>query len=303
MERLKGIAMIIIGSVFWGATAPMMEWMLDETTMTADFMLAIRLIIAGIFILSIIAMQKKSIFSIWKNKYWSTQLIIFSLVGMAGLQYTFVKSIEVSNAIIATLLQFLAPIFIIVYTSLLIKAFPARSQVIGITGTLFGLYLLLTNGSLSNILVSGEALIWGLLLGFTYAFYTLYPARLMAEVGVIVIIGWGMIVSGLIFAVKAQLWKSDEWGLLLEPKLVLLIISIGIVGSLAYILFLTSLKYITPVETSILSSFEPITTMAISVVWLGSTLYKWQYIGILLMLIFIAYLSIAGAKKSTSTNV
>lgn len=303
LERLKGIAMIIFGSMFWGATGPMMEWMLDETAMTADFMLAIRLIIAGIFILSIIALQKKSIFSIWKSKYWSTQLIIFSIVGMAGLQYTFVKSIEVSNAIIATLLQFLAPIFIIVYTSIIFKALPARSQVIGIAGTLFGLFLLLTNGSVSSLLVSGEALIWGLFLGFTYAFYTLYPARLMAEVGVIVIIGWGMIVSGLIFTVKAKLWKSDEWVLLLDPNLVLLIIAMSIFGSLAYILFLTSLKYITPVETSILSSLEPLTTMAISVVWLGSILYKWQYFGILLMLLFITYLSIAGTKKSNSTNV
>lgn len=62
LERLKGIAMIIFGSMFWGATGPMMEWMLDETAMTADFMLAIRLIIAGIFILSIIALQKNQFF-------------------------------------------------------------------------------------------------------------------------------------------------------------------------------------------------------------------------------------------------
>ena len=89
----------------------------------------------------------------------------------------------------------------------------------------------------------------------------------------------------------------------MDPNIVLLMIAMSIFGSLAYILFLTSLKYITPVETSILSSFEPLTTMAISVVWLGSILYKWQYFGILLMLLFITYLSIAGTKKSNSTNV
>ncbi|MBM7665916.1 drug/metabolite transporter (DMT)-like permease [Solibacillus kalamii] len=298
MERLKGIAMIIVGSMFWGATGPMMEWLLQKTAMTAEFMLAVRLMIAGILILGIAAMQKKSIFSIWKNRNYSVQLLIFSVIGMVGLQFTFVKSIEVSNAIIATLLQFLAPIFIVIYTSVIGKVLPPRSQLIGIFGTLFGLFLLLTNGSVSGLLVSNEALVWGLLLGFTYAFYTLYPARLMAEVGVIIIIGWGMIIGGLMFSVAGQLWKTEQWLLLLDPVNVFLIIATGIFGSFAYILFLTSLKYISPVETSILSSFEPLTAMVISVVWLGATLYSWQYVGILLMLVFVVYLSIAGSKKA-----
>nr|WP_285848863.1 DMT family transporter [Solibacillus isronensis] len=295
--------MIIVGSMFWGATGPMMEWLLQNTAMTAEFMLAVRLTIAGILILGIAAMQKKSIFSIWKNRNHSVQLLVFSVIGMVGLQFTFVKSIEVSNAIIATLLQFLAPIFIVIYTSIIGKVLPPSSQLIGICGTLVGLFLLLTNGSVSGLLVSNEALVWGLLLGFTYAFYTLYPARLMAEVGVIIIIGWGMIIGGLIFSVTGQLWKPGQWLLLLEPVNVVIIIATGILGSFAYILFLTSLKYISPVETSILSSFEPLTAMAISVVWLGATLYNWQYVGILLMLVFVAYLSIAGSKKSPTSNV
>lgn len=297
MERLKGIAMIIVGSMFWGATGPMMEWLLQTTSMTAEFMLAVRLMIAGVLILTIVAMQKKPVFSIWKNRNYSVQLLIFSVIGMVGLQFTFVKSIEVSNAIIATLLQFLAPIFIVIYTSVIGKVLPPRSQLIGIFGTLVGLFLLLTNGSVSELLVSKEALVWGLLLGFTYAFYTLYPARLMAEVGVIIIIGWGMIIGGLIFSVTGQLWKPEQWLLLLDPVNVVIIIATGILGSFAYILFLTSLKYISPVETSILSSIEPLTAMAISVVWLGATLYNWQYVGTLLMLVFVAYLSIAGSKS------
>lgn len=61
---------------------------------------------------------KNSVFSIWKTRYTAVQLVIFSVIGMVGLQYTFVKTIEVSDAIVATLLQFLAPIFIILYTSI-----------------------------------------------------------------------------------------------------------------------------------------------------------------------------------------
>ena len=115
MNRLKGIIMIIVGSIFWGATGPMMEWMLHHTEMSAEFMLAVRLIIAGTLILLVLRFQKVAVFRIWRERAWSMQLLIFSTIGMVGLQYTFVKTIEESNAVVATLLQFLAPIVIIIY--------------------------------------------------------------------------------------------------------------------------------------------------------------------------------------------
>lgn len=191
MDRLKGIIMVVVGAMFWGATGPMMEWMLHNTEMSAEFMLAVRLIIAGTLILCLIGVRKEPVFEVWKIPAWRNQLLVFSIIGMVGLQYTFVKAIEESDAVVATLLQFLAPIFIILYVAFMQKKLPPRSQVIGIVGTLVGLYLLLTNGSLSTLLVSEKALMWGVLLGFTYAFYTLYPVRLMNEWGVLTVVGYG----------------------------------------------------------------------------------------------------------------
>ena len=62
MNRWKGILMITIGSIFWGATGPMMEWMLHHTSMTPEFMLSVRLIIAGVIILSIVTWRKQNVF-------------------------------------------------------------------------------------------------------------------------------------------------------------------------------------------------------------------------------------------------
>ncbi len=297
MNRLKGILMITLGSIFWGATGPMMEWMLHHTEMTAEFMLSVRLIIAGVIILSILSWKKQNVWSIWYEKSWSIQLIIFSVIGMLGLQYTFVKTIEVSNAVMATLLQFLAPIFIILYLSLIVKKVPPKAQIIGMVGTLVGLYFLLTNGSLSSLEVSGLTLIWGVALGFTYAFYTLYPARLQHEWGVLLIIGWGMIISGFLLAIKAKLWATDEWYLLQDLPVLFMMLSLVVLGASAFILFLSSMEYISPVETSVLSSIEPLTAMVISAVWLQAFLKGWQLIGAIIMLIFVVYLSIAGEGK------
>jgi drug/metabolite transporter (DMT)-like permease len=297
MNRLKGIAMIIVGSVFWGATGPMMEWMLEHTTMSAEFMLAVRLIIAGCGLLVILRLQRVKIGHVWLDRSWRMQLIVFSVIGMTGLQLTFVKTIEASDAVVATLLQFLAPIFIIIYLSFMYKKRPPSVQLIGMAGTLLGLFLLLTNGSLSTLEVSNTTLIWGVALGLTYAFYTLYPARLQQEWGVLLIIAWGMIISGIIMACLGKIWASQEWALLAKPNILAMMVALVVLGASAFILFLSSMKYISPVETSILSSFEPLTAMIISALWLDAYLKNVQYVGAILMLVFIIYLSIAGEGK------
>ncbi len=298
MNRLKGISMIIGGATLWGATGPMMEWLGSEAHMSASFMLSVRLIIAGVLMLIMQKMSHQSIMRPWKTKNWSAQLIIFSLIGLFGLQYSFVKTIEVSNAIVATLLQFLAPIFVIIFISLAHKKWPPIAQVIGIIGTLLGLFLLLTNGSLQSLVVSSEALVWGVVLGFTYAFYTLYPTRLMKEFGVLTIVAWATLLSGIYAALGSRVWQSDEWHLLLEPKIVFMMVGLIILGSAAYVLFLGSMTYITPVETSVLSSFEPLAAMVISILWLNASLFTWQIVGMILMIVFVVYLSVGG-KKTT----
>lgn len=295
--RSKGILLIILGSILWGATGPMMEWILNNTNLSVSFFLTVRLITAGLCILFFLAITGKQIFLIWTDISWLKQLVVFSVLGMLGVQYTFVAAIEASNASIATLLQFLGPVYIILFLSWKNKIFPPKYQIIGIIGTLIGLFLLLTNANMKVLLISKEALLWGLAVGVAFSIYTVYPARLMKEWGVLLIVGWGMLVGGVVLAGVTQVWKSDEWTHLTVFPINLIVVIIILIGTIAFILFLSSMKYITAVETSILSSIEPLTAMIISVFWFGQILGSWQYIGVIIMLLFVTWLSIAGEIK------
>ena len=198
--------------MLWGATGPMMEWILKESNLSVPFFLTVRLIVAGVCLLVFLRIRGKPIFSIWKEQSWLKQLIIFGIFGMLGVQYTFVAAIEASNASIATLLQFLGPIYIVIFVSWKSKMFPPKYQIIGIIGTLVGLFFLLTNAKFDQLLISNEALIWGLAVGVAFAIYTVYPARLMKEWGVLIVVGWGMLIGGIVLAIISQIWRSDEWG-------------------------------------------------------------------------------------------
>jgi len=296
MERLKGILFIITGAMLWGATGPLMEWLLNHTALTVSFMLTVRLSVAGIFLLTYLLITGKDIFSIWQQKFWSRQLLTFGIIGMLGVQYAFVGAINESNAVLATLLQFLAPIFVVAYVSLSLKKWPPKYQVLGIMGTLIGLFLLLTNASFDSLLVSNKALLWGLAVGLTFAFYTLYPARLMKEWNVLLVVGWGMLIGGVTLGIISRVWQSTQWTVFADLKITGLMMALIITGTVAFILFLSSMKYITAVETSILSSIEPLTAMVISVIVFGTSLGLWQLVGVFVMLVCVTWLSIAGEK-------
>ena len=296
MERLKGILFIITGAMLWGATGPLMEWLLNHTALTVSFMLTVRLSVAGIFLLTYLLITGKDIFSIWQQKFWSRQLLTFGIIGMLGVQYAFVGAINESNAVLATLLQFLAPIFVVAYVSLSLKKWPPKYQVLGIMGTLIGLFLLLTNASFDSLLVSNKALLWGLAVGLTFAFYTLYPARLMKEWNVLLVVGWGMLIGGVTLGIISRVWQSNQWTVFADLKITGLMMALIITGTVAFILFLSSMKYITAVETSILSSIEPLTAMVISVIVFGTSLGLWQLVGVFVMLVCVTWLSIAGEK-------
>ncbi|HWI49461.1 MAG TPA: DMT family transporter [Rummeliibacillus sp.] len=289
--------MIVSGAMLWGATGPMMEWVLSNSDLTVSFMLTIRLFFAGLLLLSFLLITKNDITSIWKHSVWWKKLVIFSIVGMLGVQYTFVAAINASSAVLATLLQFLAPIFVVLFVSFTNKMLPPKYQVFGILGTLVGLFLLLTNASFDNFLVSKAALAWGIGVGFTFAFYTLYPVTLMKEWGVLIVVGWGMLISGVVLGIVTGVWNSHLWHLLLQPTVAYMLIGIIFFGTIAFVLFLSSMKYITPVETSVLSSMEPLTAMVISVIWLGKTLALWQGVGVIIMLVCVTWLSIEGDRQ------
>ncbi|MEK5040076.1 DMT family transporter [Sporosarcina sp. FSL K6-3457] len=296
MERLKGIVLIILGAMLWGATGPMMEWLLLNSDMSVSYMLTVRLLIAGACLLSVLKMQGKQISLPWKYKVWARQLLIFGVFGMLGVQYTFVASIESSNAVIATLFQFLAPIFIIIFVTFRQRVWPPVVQVLGMLVTLIGLFLLLTNGSFSGFVLSQVAVIWGIALGFAFSFYTLHPVRLMQEWGVLLVVGWAMIIGGATLFVTNPLRIITHLDYLMDWRVTVMLILVIIVGTSAFILFMSSMKYISPVETSILSSFEPLTAMVISALWFGQVLGLWQLAGGIVMLVGVTWLSIAGSK-------
>lgn len=95
MNKGRGIFFIITGAVFWGIGGTVAKKLFQQYGIDMGWFVTIRLLIAGLLLLIVHIFKKgpTEIFEIWKDKKLSFQLLIFGLVGMLGVQYTYMASI------------------------------------------------------------------------------------------------------------------------------------------------------------------------------------------------------------------
>lgn len=166
------------------------------------------------------------------------------------------------------------------------------SDVLAILLTVVGTLLLLTNGSFSELSVSGTALIWGIISGVSLAFYTLYARKLLDFYSSVTVVGWAMLIAGLCMNVIHPIWKVNmhDWSLF---TIIVLGFTILFGTTLAFWMFIKSLEYLEAKETTLLGTVEPLTAVISSVIWLNLPFGFWQVIGMILILILVVYLSLA----------
>ena len=200
-------------------------------------------------------------------------------------QYTYFKTIELSNVSFATILQFTAPFFIFIYESIKNRKLPSISTVTLLFMTILGVVFIATKGNFSNLSVSLEALLFGLVSAVMIAFYSTYPKKLLKKYGSITIVGWGMIIGSVISNIIHPIWEIQGD---INTKSIIQVIIVVILGtSIAYLIYIASLNYISSSLAGILTTFEPVLAAVLSVVIFGLKFSIIELIGFVLVFVSI----------------
>ena len=161
--RLKGMFLVIIGATLWGISGTVAQYLFQKKGFTAEWLVVARMLASGI-ILTLYSFIKgnKNIIKIWTNKKDVFSLIIFSILGMLGVQYTYFASINYGNAATATILQYLSPVIITCYLAIKSKKFPHFQQLLAIILAMIGTFFIITKGDMNNLSISKLALFCGI---------------------------------------------------------------------------------------------------------------------------------------------
>ncbi|WP_299570932.1 EamA family transporter, partial [uncultured Leptotrichia sp.] len=284
--KLRGMTLASLASSLWAISGISGEILFKKFNFSSDWLVSTRTLISGILLfLIVIFIEKKSVLKPLKNKRDCAGIILFGTAGMYLVQYTYFKTIELSNVSFATILQFTAPFFIFIYESIKNKKVPAVSTVILLLMTILGVIFIATKGNFSNLSVSLEALLLGIISAIMIAFYSTYPKKLLKKYGSITVVGWGMIVGSIISNVIHPIWKIEGDVNIQSIIQVMIVVILG--TSIAYLIYIASLNYISSSLAGILTAFEPVLAAILSVAIFGLKFSFIEIVGFLLVFVSI----------------
>lgn len=291
--------MVIFASSLWGLSGTAAQYLFTNFGVQPGLLVEIRMFFSGLILLPLFYLKHRSSGSaqrVRRNDVLS--MIIFGVLGLLAVQLTYFFTIDFSNAGTATLLQYIYPFFIMGWLILTSSKSVVRAEIISVAFAMAGLFLLLTDGSISGIKVSDLAVIFGLLSAVAAAFYTLYPRGLIQRFDATMVTGWGMLTGSLFLMPFYAPWTFSDFRVSwISISLVLFVIIFG--TAVAFLFYLGSLKYIRASEASILSVFEPLSAVSATVLVLGTRLGLLQILGGVLIVTSTVVLSVRAGGTET----
>lgn len=289
--------MTITGGTLWGVSGVCGQFLFQNKDVTASWLVPVRLMMAGIFMLCFyIWKDKKKAFAIWQKKENRWGILIYGLAGMMLCQYSYFQTIEWSNAGTATVIQYLGPALIVVWVCLQTRRLPERKEIIGVLLALLGIFLIATHGNPTSLALSGRALLMGLISAVSVVIYTVQPEKLQKQFPTPLILAWGMLIGGCVLTVLFRPWHQT---VIVDAQMVTTLLVVILLGTMAsFSLYMTGVKLIGSVKASLYSCVEPVASMVLTAVWMKVQFTLPDIIGTVCIILTIIILALPSGKQN-----
>lgn len=279
---MKGCLYAFLAGILWGVTSPAAQFLFEKKGIVSEWLVPYRLISAGILLLIYAKIKKQDIVSVWKDKNDGIRLVLFGILGMMGMQFTFFSAVQEMNAGTATIFQYLNPAILILFFAVVHKIVPSVKEMLAVCAAVAGIAVVATHGDFSTLTISGKGLFLGMLVAVTTCFYGVLPAPLLKRYSAETVSAWGMICGGTLLMAVVRPWRIPaviDWQVIAA---FLMIITVGTI--LPFCFYLSSVKYTGSVYAGLFSSVEPIAATVVAAAALGTTFMKMDLLGFALVL-------------------
>jgi drug/metabolite transporter (DMT)-like permease len=299
---MTGFLSAIVAAILFGVGGTFAQYLFQNRGINTEWLVTIRLLGAGSVLLALSAMRDwRAVTMVWRDRRDVLQLILFGIVGMMPVQYTYFAAIRASNTATATVLQYTGPAMIAAWLALRGRRWPSRSEYCAVALALAGTFFLVTHGYFGMLSISPLALFWGLASAAAAAFNSLQPERLLRKYGAAHVTGWGMMIGGIALSFVHAPWRVEGvW----DARSYLFIAFILIFGTLmAFYLYLKAVHLIGAQKSALLTCAEPLSAAVLAVWWLGVSFGAMDWLGTICILATVALLSRGQSEESQLEKV
>jgi drug/metabolite transporter (DMT)-like permease len=214
-------------------------------------------------------------------------LAVFGVFGLAMVHYTYFKTISLTNVATAILLEYLAPVLVLMVGVAFMKHKFTWWLPVGVALSVSGSALVVGAIGGEGLVVSPAGIVWGLLSAVFFAAYSLMGTVLVGRFSPYTALVWGLGFASVFWLVVLK--PGVVIGAFLDPKAAAAIVFIAVVSTIIpFAAFLIALRHIAPTNATVTSTVEPVIAGVGAYLLFGESLTPTQLVGGLMVIAAIA---------------
>lgn len=233
------------------------------------------------------------------------QCLMLGMFGVAASNYFYYVAIQRTSVAIAIVVQYTAPVWVLVYVVARRQQKPSLQKVAAVAIAVIGIALtigMIGGKSMSPLRLDSGGFLAALVASFSFAFYNVGGHRILARYDRWRVLVWTLTSASVFWLIVNPPWKVfaanytvAQWGFLFLFSMV------SVLGPFS--LYFLGLQYLEPASAIIASCLEPVFSIVLAAALLGEGLRSVQILGIVLVLSAIVIVQMPGRGASEESAI
>ena len=276
----RGYLYVILAALFWAVSGSSAKFLFQQD-ITPFQLVQMRLTLAAGLLFVWLQFRHPALLRISRKDI--LYFMVLGITGMAMVQFTYFYTISKITVAAAILLEYMAPIFIALYTVLFARERLTFLTLMAIAGAAVGCYLVVGAYNLNLLTLNWKGIVSGLCSALAFAWYSVYGERGMRRTHPWTVVFYALLFAALFWNVVhpplegfLHPYSRAAWGWILYIAILGTIIPFG--------LYFEGINLIRSTRASITATLEPIAAGFISYLFLGEVLQPLQLVGGMLVI-------------------
>ena len=230
------------------------------------------------------------------------RMFALGILGVAASNYLYYLAIQRTNVATAIIVQYTAPVWVLLYTVARGRQKPTAQRVAAVGLAVTGIALVIGTFGAAGFRLDTIGVGAALLAAFSFAFYNLGGHEILARYDRWTVLLYTILSASLFWIVVNPPWKivaahysGAQWLFLLVFSL------ISVLGPFS--LYFAGLQHLEPTRAIVVSCLEPVFSIVLAAITLGEMMRSGQTIGIVLVLVAIVVVQLPDRRFAEEITV